>query len=101
MKTLADAVALGGFGLGFGMVDILGNQVEFILMMFPFTAIFGAPIGEDSQEIYILIVKEGQDSVIKDVSGHKSVFAVIELGKCHFRVGVNEGLSHLLMCPHN
>jgi hypothetical protein len=36
--------------------------------------------------------KEGQNAIIEHLRGHQGVLAIVELGKRHFRVRINEGL---------
>lgn len=55
-------------------------------------AVFGAAIGQDTQQWHVLLLKPGQYPVIEQVGGHQRVLAVIQLGEGDFGVGVNEGL---------
>src|SRR5688572_2234975 len=61
-------------------------------MVLRFSLIFCTTIGKYSQKWYLLFFKERQYPVIKNIGGCNSVLALIEFGKCHPAVGINESL---------
>jgi hypothetical protein len=50
------------------------------------------PIGQDTAQRECGGIKEGHHLVIEQLSGGQRGLAVVELGKGHFAVGLNEGL---------
>jgi len=70
VKPLTDAVALWRMGLGLGVVNVLNGQVELILMMLPFAAIFGAAVGKDAEEPDSLLFIPGDHPVIEQIRSH-------------------------------
>jgi hypothetical protein len=49
-------------GLGPGVVDVLHGQIELIFVMFPGSAILGAPINQDPKQRDLVGLEERQDS---------------------------------------
>ena len=75
-----------------GMVDILHRQIQLILVGFPVSAVFRAAIGENTQPWNIVFFIERKHAVMQHVGRYQRILAIVQLGKGHFRVGVDEGL---------
>jgi hypothetical protein len=52
----------------------------------------GATFGTHAAQLDVVLVEERHDAVVEQVGGGDRGLAVIQLGECHLRVGVDEGL---------
>lgn len=59
MEAFTDAIGLGMFGFGSGVIDIFNGQIELIFMVLDRTAVFGASVGQDPQQANLLFFKPG------------------------------------------
>src|SRR6202043_1457281 len=91
-EALSDAIRLWTLRLGPGMVNIFHREIELVFVMLGITAIFGAAIGQNTGELHFLFVEEGHDPIVQEVGRGDRRLAIIEFGKRHFRIGVDEGL---------
>src|SRR3982750_715667 len=78
--------------LGLRVFDPLDSQVEFILVIFRLAFVLGTSIRQDSKQGYLMIFKEWQDPVIKDVGGGNCMFGLIEFGEGYPAIGVDKSL---------
>ena len=65
MEPLHDAVSLGTFHLGAGMVNILDRSRQLICLTSGTATIFRAPIGEDPTQRDLLFLKERHYLIIE------------------------------------
>jgi hypothetical protein len=92
MEALADAVGLRAFGFGPGVIDVLDSQVEFVFVPFRVAAVFGSPVGQHPAEPDVVLIEERHHTVVQQVGGGDRRLAVVELGKRHLGVGIDEAL---------
>jgi hypothetical protein len=92
VKTLHDPVGLRRSCPGARVIDVLDGQVELIFVVLGITAVLGAPIRQHTQERYAVAVEEWHDAVVEQVGCWQRSLAIVELGECHLRVGVDERL---------
>src|SRR5215212_1137019 len=91
METLADAVGLRALGLGAGVVDVLDRQVELVFVAVA-AAELGAAVGQHARQPDAVLVIERHDPVIEDLGRGDRCLTVIQLGKGHLGVGVDDTL---------
>src|SRR3984893_4741185 len=92
VEALSDAIRLWTLRLGPGMVNIFHREIELVFVMLGITAIFGAAISQNTGELHFLFVEEGHDPIVQEVGRGDRRLAIIEFGKRHFRIGVDESL---------
>lgn len=57
MEALTDTIGLRALRFGFGMIDVTHSQIQLIVMLLGLAAVFGAAIGEDSQQAHIVFLE--------------------------------------------
>ena len=86
------------------MVDIFKVQIKLVFVMLPITAIFRTTIGENAQQGNFMLIEEWNYLVIEHIGCDQCIFTVIELGKCHLGISIDEGLlidpADALQIPH-
>ena len=92
VESLDDAVGLWTLGLGAGVVDVLDREIELVFVTVVGPAEFGSPVGEHALQENTVLLEEGNDPVVEEVSGGQRRLAVVELGEADLGVGVDEGL---------
>jgi len=65
MEAFTNPVGLRMSGLGFGMVDVAGRQIQLIVMLLDLAAVFGSAIRQDAQHGQLVRVIERQYFVIQ------------------------------------
>ena len=85
-------MGLGTLYFGAGMIDVFHRQVQFIFMAIGTPTILRPPIGQNPAEWYFVGIKERDPLVIEEIGSGERGLAVIELGKAHLGVGIDEGL---------
>ncbi len=65
MEPLHDAVSLGTFHLGAGMVNILDRSRQLILMTIGTATVLRAPIGENPTQRHLVFLKERHHLIIE------------------------------------
>ena len=103
MKPFTDTVGLRRSRTSFSVLDVIECQIQFIIVMLGFAAIFRATVGQDSQHRHVVFLEKRQDAVVQEVSGGNGGLGGIALGKGDFAVSVDKGLlinpPHTLECP--
>src|SRR5207247_293002 len=89
---LTDSIGLRRTYLYFTVLDTFDIQVEFILMMLSFSFILGSSVGKYSKQWDVLLLKEWQHQVIKQISCSNSIFSVVHFCKSNPGIGINKGL---------
>lgn len=92
MQPFADTIALGVPHFGFAVLDAFNMQVELILMIFRPPVELCSPVGQYSQQWYLLIFEEGQHPIVEDISRCNGMLAGIQFGKGHPAIGIDKGL---------
>ena len=80
VEAFADAVGLGRLYLGFGVVDVVDGQEELIVMLISPPAVFGASVCHDAQDGELMLLIEGQHTVIEHIGCRDRRFGGVELG---------------------
>jgi len=80
------------------VVDVLDGEVERVLVPLWAAAKLGAAVGQYPLQLDLVLVVERHHAVVQQVGGGDRGLAVVELGKGHLGVGVDEGL--LIDPPH-
>ena len=99
MESLTDSIRLRALGLGAGVIDILDCEVELLLMPLRVATIFAAAAGQHAQQLNVMAIEEGNDSIIQEVGRRDWGLAIVELGASNLGVSINEGL--LIDAPHS
>src|SRR5271166_253567 len=92
VEALSDAIRLRALRLGPRMVDVLDGEIKLVFVMLGIAAIFRAAIGQHPRKHHFFFVEERHDPVIQEIGRRDRRLAIIEFGKGHFRIGVDEGL---------
>ena len=92
LEPLADAVCLGGFHLGFGVIDVIDRQQELEVVFVDAATIFGAAIRHDPQHRQIMFIVERQHPVVEQISCRDRRLGGVELGMGHLAIDVHVGL---------
>src|ERR1700730_12164083 len=74
------------------MIDIFHREIKLIFVMLGIAAILGAAISQNTGELHFLFVEERHDAIVQEIGCRDWRFAIIELGECELRIGVNKGL---------
>ena len=98
VETFTNPVGLRMPGLGFGVVDVVDRQIQLIIMLFDLTAIFGAPIRQDTQHGQSVGLIERQHFVIQHIRCRDRCFGGVQFAVRHFAVSVH--VSLLVNTPH-
>lgn len=93
VEPFTNAVCLRTFRFDFGVVYVFNGQIQFILMRFPVSIIFGSSVGEHPHQLQVMLFKEWNNPVIEHVRRNKSVLPVVELGEADFGIGVDDCLQ--------
>jgi hypothetical protein len=64
VESFIDSIALRMSRFGLAMIDLLYGNVQLVLMMFSGATVFCSPIRQDPQEHYIVLLEEGNHTVI-------------------------------------
>jgi hypothetical protein len=64
VESFTDSIALRMSRFGLAMIDILYGKVQLVLMMFSRAAVFCSPVRQDPQKLYIVLLEEGNNTVI-------------------------------------
>ena len=88
MESFADAIGLWRGRAGFGVLNVIEHQVEFIVVLSGLATILRAPVGQEPQHREILHPEKRQHRVSEQVCGGNRGFGGVQLGKGHFAVGV-------------
>ena len=68
VETLANTVGLRMIGFRFGMLNVIECQVELVIVILRSAAIFGATVGQDTDDAHTLLSEKWQYPVIEQVS---------------------------------
>jgi hypothetical protein len=68
VKALDDAIGPRTSGFGAGVVDILDAEIELVFVPLGIAAIFGSAIGQHALQFHALLVEEGNDAVVQEIS---------------------------------
>ncbi len=55
-------------------------------------AVLAAAVGQHPQQLDLVAVEERQHAIVEEIGGRDRRLAIVELGKAHLGVGVDEGL---------
>src|SRR5579859_1778064 len=61
-------------------------------MMLWLALILRAPVRQDPEQWYLMLIKERQNTVIENICRSNGMLGLIEFGKCHPAVSVDKGL---------
>lgn len=81
VETLADTVCLRMSGFGFCVVYVIDGQIQLVIVLFNFAAVFGASVSENTQHRQRLSFEKRQYSVVQQVGSGDWGFGGVELGK--------------------
>ena len=106
MEALIDAIGLRAVGLGSGVIDVLNGQVELIgMVLWPAAPtsrgsliVLRSPICQDALQLDTLLIKEGNHTVIEQISCCDRRLVCVELDISYPAIGVDEGLL-IDSCP--
>jgi hypothetical protein len=82
---------LRALGLGAGVIDVFDGQVKLVFVAVA-AAEFGAAVGQHPRQPDTVLVIERHDPVIEDLGRGNRCLAIVELGKGHLGVGVDDTL---------
>ena len=68
VETLANTVGLRMIGFRFGVLNVIERQIELVIVTLRFAAIFGATVGQDTDDAHTLLSEERQYPVIEQIS---------------------------------
>ena len=77
---------------GARVIDVLDREVELILVPLRVAAVLAAAVGQRPQQLDLVAVKEGEHTIIEEIGGRDRRLAIVELGKGHLGIDVDEGL---------
>ena len=81
VEPFTDTVGLGVAYFGSRVDDILQAQEELVRMSVVATAVFSAPVGDNAQNIHIVLFEKGHHGVVLAVRRRKLCFGIIEPGE--------------------
>jgi hypothetical protein len=73
-------------------VDVLHDQIQFVLVVLALSAVFRAAISEHTQQRDLVLLQKGQHTVVKQICRDQRVLAIMEFGEGHLGVGVEKRL---------
>ena len=92
VEAFADAVGLWMVDFGSGMLNVVQRQVELVIVVLRFAAIFGTTVGQDADDSHALHGKERQHPIIEQISRCDRRFGGIQLSSGPLGIGIDEGL---------
>jgi len=72
--------------------DVVDGQIEFVRMSIVRAAEFGTAIGKYAEERNVMLLEEGQNTIVEQVGGGDRRLVGVELCRRDLRIGVDEGL---------
>ena len=83
VESIANTVCLRTLRLGLSVVDVTHGQIQLIVVMLGFTAVFSATVSEDAQQPHATVFEHGLDPIIEEVCRGDGCLGGIELAAGH------------------